>query len=158
MDKHKCTSGSYQFRYEDTGETVCVSFEEMMGMDTAGYLTIKGRVARRINRPTEKAKTEVESAGHTPLVSDALGFPIQQLGDFETDRMTHGFRSVEFRPDPLTPGFMQVHFANRQERDRYIKHRGMADYNSRNGSKAMLSPALMERTAKVILREKIGPE
>lgn len=156
MGKHGTKPQTYTFRYEDTGEVVEVDFATMMQQDTAGFLQIKGRVAKRINRPSVKASVKEPSAVDQPMVSDALGFTVHQLEDFETDRMANGFRSVEFKPDPLTPGFLQVHFHNRAERDRYIKHRGMADHNSRNGSRAMLSKSLLAKTSALIVREKVG--
>ena len=71
-----------------------------------------------------------------PILSDACGFIEQQLGDFETDRVKNGFRGIEFVRDKDVPQFFQVKCSSRKEFDRYMKHRGMYDKNSSNGSSA----------------------
>jgi hypothetical protein len=62
-----------------------------------------------------------------PPVSDALGFGGGQLADFEADRKANGFSSIEFKPDPSVPEFMQVHAGSRREMLKYAKHRGLVD-------------------------------
>lgn len=142
----------YQFAFEDNGEVIDVDFETMMAMDAAGYVEICGRVARRINRPSVRRETEQSGHQQAPMVSDSMGFIEAALPQWEQHRQEHGFKSVEFRPDPQVPGFVQVHFHNRAERERYIKARGLYDKNSTNGSKALLCPALLSRTRKLVER------
>lgn len=144
----------YQFAFEDTGEVIDVDFTTMMTMDAAGYIEVGGRVARRINRPSMRREVEAKGSHvHAPMVSDSLGFVAKALPQWEEYRQQHGFRSVEYREDPSVPGFMQVHFHNRHERDRYIRSLGKYDKNSANGSKALLSQGLLDRTKRLIERE-----
>lgn len=143
----------YQFAFEDNGEVIDVDFETMMTMDAAGYVEICGRVARRINRPSVRREVEqVSDHVNAPMISDNAGFIEAALPQWEKWRQEHGFRSVEYRPDPQVPGFVQVHFHNRKERERYIKALHKHDRNSSNGSKAMLCPTLLSRTRKLVER------
>jgi hypothetical protein len=138
----------YQFRRTDNGEVVDVDFSTMMTMDAAGYITLTdGVLARRINRPTmSRSVSDGTSVKQMPIVSDSLGFPAHQLAEMEANRQQYGLKGVEFRPDPTMPHFMQAHFGSRKDYLAYMRHRGMFDKNSRNGSGAMLSSSLLERT------------
>jgi|GEM_PF-2519987 len=124
----------YRFRREDNGEVVEVDFATMMTQDVAGFITIDGVSARRIVAPEEKKPVKMSKAPiGRPIVSDTLGFPTKQLAEFETDRQAHGFRQVEFRPDPVVPEFCQVVCHSRDEYGRYVKHRGFVNANSIGG-------------------------
>lgn len=149
----------YQFAFEDTGEVIDVDFTTMMTMDAAGYIEVGGRVARRINRPSMRREVAEHGAHiNAPMVSDSLGFIAKALPQWEEYRHQHGFRSVEYREDPTVPGFMQVHFHNRSERERYIRSLGKHDRNGLNGAKAMLSPGLLDRTRRLIERESVSQD
>jgi len=64
------------------------------------------------------------------LKSDSLGVGAHQVDDLRTDARNHGFTGVEFKQDPVTPEFYQCNVdASTKEFQRYLKHRGMADYN-----------------------------
>lgn len=126
----------YRFRREDTNEIISVDFETMMTQDAAGFVTLDGGVrARRVNDFVRPDRTiEPNNAPMPPPVSDAMGFPMSQLTEFEEDRTRNAFHGVEFRPDPTCPAeFVQVHFASHAERDRYMRHRGMVDRNRTAG-------------------------
>jgi len=126
----------YRFIREDNGETIEVDFETHMSQDVAGYITLPDGVrARRVNDfDRKKAAFEPGNANHTPPVSDNLGFTSHQLAEFEADRVKHGFRGVEFKPDPACPTFYQVHFGSFAERDRYMEHRRFYDKNKSSGA------------------------
>lgn len=137
----------YAFRMDD-GTVIQVPFEKMIEQDAAGFITVDGQSARRIREdaPRKEAARAVTGLDR-PIVSDALGFPMEQLGDFERDRQANGFTGVEFRPDPHVPQFCQVHVSSQKEWARYVKHRGMHDRNSRNGSGAALTQEQMDAAA-----------
>ena len=85
-----------------------------------------------------------------PIVSDACGFIQQQLGDFETDRVKNGFTGIEFVRDKDVPQFYQVKCNSRKEFARYVKHRGMCDRNSRNGSAAGITQKELDAAARLV--------
>lgn len=156
----------YPFRDEETAELHWLSFEEMMQADVMGCIELGGRVLRRardlerdrvggaVNDPPPLSggggpgKPE---HGHVQIVSDALGFPEAQLGDFERDRKLHGMRGVEFTRDPDVPQFIQVRCDSREAYLRYAKHRGMFDKSHVNGSKVVLSGDDLERARRRVL-------
>lgn len=124
----------YAFEREDNGQIVHVDFQTMMS-HFAGWITLPDGVrAKRIHEPTMKPERIQEHTG--PLVSENLGFGFYQLDEHEAFRQRHGFTGVEFKPDPRLPQYYNVYFSGPAERERYIKARGMADGNSRNGSGA----------------------
>jgi hypothetical protein len=145
-------ANDYEFEEVGTGRRCRLDFETMMRMDAAGFVTLENGVEfRRVRDAGGGAtrKTEGMASGiDPPMVSDAMGFPRQQIAEYEEHRKRHGFKSVEFQQDPSVPEFVQVRFHNRKERDRYMAHRQMFDKNSRNGSAACLSPAMLEKAAK----------
>lgn len=140
----------YRFVREDNGKEIEVDFLTMMAQDAAGYITLDdGTRARRVLDIATVSATKCrdpQNANQTPPVSDALGFPIHQLAEFEYDRTQNSFHGVEFKPDPTCPEFMQVHFASHRDRDRYMKHRGVVDRNKTAG--AALSKKDLEDAAK----------
>lgn len=135
----------YKFARMDTGLVVEVDFETMMQQDMAGFITLPDGVrARRINEfNVDHHKRDQGNANRTPPPSDALGFTVNQLAEFEADRVKHGFNGIEFKPDPTCPEFMQVHFSSHKVRDDYIAHRGMVDKNKTKG--AALSADMLSR-------------
>ena len=154
---------AYPFRssYDDT--IIELSFEKMMQADCMGCITIKGeeyRRARDIERernagkPAKSRTTAETAAGVSPaIVSDALGFAKHQLADFEADRKANGFNNVEFVQDPSVPEFVQVKCTSPRAYQEYVKHRGMFDKNSRNGSGVILTEADFDRAKAIVERE-----
>ena len=126
----------YKFKREDTGEVIEVSWAVMMEQ-VCGFITLPdGTQARRcyyLEGYSAPSKERVKKPRTKKIVSDAVGFPQNQLDAFETDRVANGFSGVEFRRDPLTPEFYQAHFSSRQEFDKYIRHRGMSNHSSIGG-------------------------
>lgn len=148
----------YLFRRLDNEQVVEVSFRKMMQQDSAGYIRLAGGVlARRCvglererdgEANPEKAKA---SSVDKPIVSSALGFTETQLADFAADRDRHGFSGVEFVRDKHVPQFFNVQFAgSRKEWQRYIKHRGHVDNNSRLGSGNVIGAAELAGAQKLI--------
>jgi len=123
----------YLFRREDNDEIISVPWEVMQQQDVLGYITLEDGVqAKRcvrleMERDHSPAKREKRTGTPFPPPSDALGFPIQALAEREKDRIAGGFTDIEFKPDPLVPEFMQVHFRSYSARDRYAKHCGLHD-------------------------------
>jgi hypothetical protein len=97
------------------------------------------RKFRYENGKVVEVTPQAQKLTEKPIVSDALGFISDQLGQFEVDRVKHGFTGIEFVPDKDVPQFMQVKASSRSEWARYVKHRGMYDKNSRNGGGAVPS-------------------
>lgn len=85
-----------------------------------------------------------------PIVSDALGFGAHQLAEMEADRKMNGFSSVEFKPDPHVPEFIQVHCESRRDFDRYTKHRGYVQKSGMGGVR--LTQAQLDRAAAMVSR------
>lgn len=152
----------YIYRREDNGELIEVDFQIMMTQDSAGYIEImvpdtnagssnEHPTGRHIVKAKRCVQLEIERNGKSksqsdscteqinslrqeaPIVSDALGFAEHQHSEFEYDRERHGFHGVEFIRDPQVPQFFRVKFSSRTEWERYVRHRGMFDKNSRNG-------------------------
>jgi hypothetical protein len=145
----------YAFRREDNGKVAWVDFETMMEQQ-AGFITLPDGVeARRCidleHRTLPSGKRE-KNIIPPPAVSDSLGFPIQALGDKEAQRKQFGCTDIEFRPDPVVPGFVQVHGTSRAALDRYTKKRGLANITSSLGSGAMLSQVQLDRAAEMVSR------
>lgn len=146
-------SDLYQFRREDNGEIVEVDWATMMEQDVAGYIELEDGVsARRINRPTQKASTGSASAIDPEMVSDNMGFVQQEYANREAHRKLHGFNSIEFRRDKQVPEFVQVVGHNRKEWERYKRLMHREDRNSLNGSAAILSGEMLEKTKKLVGR------
>jgi hypothetical protein len=148
----------YQFRIEagqrGAGKIVKVSFEQMMEAK-AGFLTLPdGRTAKRVYPPSEKTSTKIDPGATPRIVSDAMGFSISAIKEFEADRVANGHTGIEFRPDPDVPEFVQVHCSSQAAKDRYMKHRAMHDRNSRNGSSAIMSDYLMDKSRELVSRKR----
>ena len=147
----------YKFRREDNQKIVEVPFGVMMGQDAAGFITLPcGTLARRCAYLEEEEPAPAppqrrgQHTGTRKIVSDSLGFPRQQLADFERDRKANGFGGVEFAPDPAVPEFVQVHCDSRATFNRYAKHRGMVNKNTFGG--VLLSTEEMERAETIARR------
>lgn len=149
----------YLFRREDNDALIEVDFQAMIQQDALGAITLPDGVTARRCRHLEQPVTvappkEGAAVGlEKPIVSDSLGFTYHQLAAFEADRVQHGFSGVEFRPDPLVPGFYQAHFSGRAEWERYYRHRGYGDRNSLLGSAPALSQADLDRAADLVNRD-----
>ncbi|MEO1615054.1 MAG: hypothetical protein AAFV88_04340 [Planctomycetota bacterium] len=142
----------YQFRREDTGEVIDVDFATMMEAKD-GFLEIEpGVFAKRINR--HSVKRSVGERGRTEIVSDALGFPRQQMAEMEDHRQLHNHTDIEFVPDPEVPEFIQVKCGSEKAKHRYMESRGFTDQNSRNGSGQVLSPNMLEHAREIVNRER----
>ena len=142
------------FRREDNDELIELDFATVMErQDAAGYVTLDdGVLARRCIHLEQKAgRADRRAELDKPIISDTLGVTAHQLAEMEADRKAHGFRGVEFVQDAAEPTFYQVKCDSVASWRAYMKHRGMADRNSKNGSGASLSPALLERAKQRIL-------
>lgn len=143
----------YPFRDEASGRVYWLSFERMMKADVMGVIREGNRVLRRA-RDLEQAvppKRATAERKRVEIVSDAMGFPAHQLGEFEADRKAHGFRGVEFSADPTVPEFIQVKCSSRDVFNRYMKHRGMADYSQKNGSAVAITASDLAAARKRVL-------
>ena len=156
----------YKFEIEPdqpgAGEVLLVDFETMMNAKDGFLVLPDGRTAKRVSRPSSMQKTAASSDNHSispkvgpKIVSDALGFTDNQLTEMEHDRVSHGFSGVEFRPDPTEPRFYQVHCSSERAKAEYMKHRGFGDFNSSNGSGAMIDPGQLESAKRMVL-ERFG--
>lgn len=121
----------YKYCREDTGEIVEVDYAAHIH-HSHGWITLEDGVkAKRVRDPEEPRKiVGPKKVGTKKLVSDSLGFGKHQLAEFEADRAQHGFSDVEFKPDPMVPEFIQVHFETTAARDRYARHR---QYGNKTG-------------------------
>jgi hypothetical protein len=144
----------YEFRCEDTGEVVMLDFEQMMEQDSMGCITLPdGSVVRRVRTGERFKKREAVKLAHDAhIVSDALGFGEHELDKYAADRDAKKI-NVEFREDPGSPGFYQVHADDKKEFAKYMKLRGFVDRNSRNGGGAIMCPETLKRAKEIVLRE-----
>ena len=69
-----------------------------------------------------------------PIVSSAMGFIATQIGEFEADRIKHGFTDIEFvrSQDGFT---YDVKCGSQEAKKRYAKHLGYEDFSSVSGGK-----------------------
>lgn len=144
------------FRREDNDELIEVDFATVMDrQDASGYLLLDdGVFARRCWHLEEKPAPPSKRAElDKPIVSDTLGFTAHQLAEFEADRRANGFSGIEFVQDRLEPSFYQVKCDNADVWRKYMKHRGLADRNSRNGGGAQLTPGQLDRLKSRMLDE-----
>lgn len=146
--------GKYLFRREDNGEVVEVPWDVMMGQDRGGFITLPDGVqARRclhLEKPAPRKSGPTSYSGTKTIVSDALGFPEQQLGQFEEDRLKNHFTGIEFKRDPEVPQFFQVHCQSRAEFNSYVKHRGCVNKSGVGGVR--LSQSDLESAARLVER------
>jgi len=150
---------TYHYRREDDGELIEVDFETAINQQD-GFITLPdGVLARRVRvmedgvYGQEKCATKILPV-KAEIVSDALGVTEHQVQEFREDAARNGMR-VDFTPDPLQPHFFQARFNTWEEKSRYMRHRKIADRNSRNGGGQVLSPEMLAR-AKARLLEQAG--
>lgn len=142
----------YQYKTDD-GEIHEVDFGT--AVDAGAFLELSdGRIARRINRPSMKKRTK-SVPGSAPIISDALGFTDNQLGEMRAnaEAFPAEHRGIEFVQDPTEPRFYQVHCSSEKAKQRYMKHRKFTDRNSRNGAGNILSPEAFEKARAMVQRE-----
>lgn len=149
---------TYPFRREDSGEIVQLTFEQMMDMDVAGYVTLPdGTAARRVRDGSGNFRQRGEAVklvDGRPWYSDSLGFGDHCLDEMIDDRNRHGFKGVDFVPDPDCEGFVQVRIDSPAERRRYLKHRGMIDANGSKMGVAVTAAELAQ--AEQTVRRRYG--
>lgn len=146
---------TYKYIRDDNGEVVEVDFLTAINQSTGGFITLEdGTTARRLHEQQSRPAPDGPRNREPELVSDSLGFPAQQLGTFEADRIEHGFNGVEFKPDKDVPGFMRVHFSSKGQWERYVKHRGLCDMNGSNGGRSVFSEAQLERAGEILSRQR----
>lgn len=83
--------------------------------------------------------------------------PPECLAERTADDKAHGFH-VEYKPDPITrdadDGSYDSYNAHipRGELERYRRHHGVYDQNSKNGSGAAFSPEMLEQAERLARR------
>jgi hypothetical protein len=147
---------AYAFRRCDNEEIVWLEFEEMM-QSKDGFLSI-----HLDGKPVELRRCHSMEAAHSaperamginrPIISDSMGVTSNALAAMEEDRKKHGFKGVEFVQDKDSPYFYHAKFDSPAEWERYRKHLGLTDNNSKNGSSAALSEDLLEKAREVAKR------
>jgi len=152
---------TYEFRREDNGKIIRVSFTQMMEQDVSGFIKLPGGVAAKRVHSTHKVRIlgsdRRQNATHRTHVSDSLGIGAGQLEEMEADRKLHGFNSTSFKQDPDVKGFFQAHFDSPQEWRRYVKHRGLEDHNGITCANP-LAPGDFERAQQRVRgQQKINP-
>lgn len=148
----------YLFRRSDNGEIFEVDFETAMSaVGGAVITTADGVIARRVHRrdpvaPESSQPLRQVGLMQKPIVSDAMGFPQHQFAEMQAHKEHCRVAGVEFVRDPLVPEFYQVHCTSEKAKQDYLKARHMKDYSQVNGSKAMLSPSLLEGAREMVRR------
>ncbi len=141
----------YKFRCEETDEIVWFSFDVMM-TQKYGFVEKGGKTYRRIHDVPRMAMKTHEHGACPEILSDTLGFGQHQLAEFEADRKLNGFSGVEFVRDRDVPEFYQAKISSVKEWRRYVKHRGMYDKNSGNGSGVVISEDQMQAAKELVSR------
>lgn len=137
----------YLFR-DDNGNLHAVSWEEMMESKD-GFLTRpNGEMWRRVVRSeiSKRAKQRL----HVKVVSDTLGFPASQLGDFREHLKKSEVLGIDFVPEPGCPEHIQVHASSRAAMDAYAKSRNQVNRTKRMS--AVLSPKAIEDAKELVSR------
>jgi hypothetical protein len=153
-------SEKYYFRREDNGEVVEGTYGDCLNMDVMGYITLDDGVqARRCNRPSMHYKGEVPAGASKFEHVSSLTFACipQAVEDFANDAKRNGFH-IDWKPDYKSAdadGTINSYNAHipLNELERYRKHRGVHDRNSKNGSGAMLSPEHFEQAKQLLERQ-----
>lgn len=128
---------TYTFRFEEDDELVEVDFETMMTQDSAGYITVDGRRAKRVYGDSIQDKTpKYQSQKDWCVVSDSLGVSELDVMAFDEDARRHGFSSVEFVKDPdfEETRFYQAKCTSPKQWEEYVAHRIEGGIN-RSGSR-----------------------
>ena len=140
---------TYRFK-DDDGAIHEVDFATMMESKD-GFITLPdGRLAKRVHDFYPNPSKRVSE--RTEIVSDALGFPQQQIGQMQEHLKQSGCKGIEFTRDPDVKEFVQVKAGSQREFHRYMRSRGFNDMNSRNGSGAMLTKRDFEAARELALR------
>lgn len=147
---------SYIYRRLDNDELVEVGFATCMTQDVTGCIVLPdGTQARRCvwlelasdQRPKDGQPVVPCSVKHT---STAMGFISSQIGEFEADRVKHGFSDVEFVLDKEGYTYSVV-CGSEKTKQMYAKHLGYVDASSRNGSK--MGPEEFEMARQKVLEK-----
>jgi len=146
-------SENYTFRREDTGELITVDFSAMMEMDVTGTIVLDNGVnARRVRDAAAAGESADKRLPVNPVhISEAMGVASQAVGKFQQDAIDNGFTGVEFVQDPSCEWFYNVRFSSASERERYEKHRHMANHT--NGTGSCLDATQLEDAEKKIVEQ-----
>lgn len=140
---------TYPFK-DDHGKIHKLTWQQMMEADQFGFTTINGVLMRRVRDYSNETTHHVGS--RPEIVSDALGFPQQQIGEMQEHLRQSGCKGIEFERDKAVPEFVQVKAGSHREFHKYMRSRGFHDQNSRNGSGAMLTKKDFDDAAELSLR------
>jgi len=136
---------------DDDGKVHNLNFEQMIEARDGFYELEDGTILRRVRGDTVRAPKGIRQ--RTEIVSDSMGFIEQQLPEMRKHLKESGVRGVEFVRDKLEPKFFQVKCDSPNALQKYMKSRKMADYNTKNGSSAMLSERDFEHAKELVLRK-----
>lgn len=140
----------YLFKSDD-GTAHMLSFEQAMNADAMGYFTLPcGTIVRRVR--DFKTETTKAPEKRPEIVSDALGFPQQQLETMREQLKQSGCRGIEFTRDPAVPEFIQVRAGSQAEYNRYAKARGYRDMNGINGASRGITQKELDDAKNLLLR------
>ena len=138
---------TYDF-VDDDGNIHKLSFEQMMEA-TDGFAQLEdGTWVRRVRDAT--VKTSAVLNHRAEILSDSMGFIEQQLPAMREHLKQSGVKGVEFVRDKLEPKFFQVKCDGPRSFNQYLKSRAMADYNTKNGSGAMLTEVDFEKAKELV--------
>ena len=141
---------SYDF-VDDDGKIHKLSFEQMMEATDGFYQLDDGTWLRRVRDATVSTTTVMNHRAE--IVSDSLGFIEDNLPAMQKHLNQSGIKGVEFVRDKTEPKFYQVKCSGPQALSRYMKSRNMRDYNSKNGSGAMLTELDLANAKELVLRK-----
>lgn len=141
----------YSFR-SDSGKTIDLSFDEMLEATDGFHTAEDGTVYRRVHGNHVRVRKAERQRENTEIVSDAMGFGQDQLGEMQAHLEHSQCRGIEFVRDKDVPEFIQVKCSSEKAKREYMKQRGYTDHNSKNGSGAMLSAKDLEDARDLVLR------
>ena len=136
---------------DDDGNVHNLAFEQMIEAKDGFYQLEDGTWLRRVRGDNVRVSKKV--AERKEIISDAMGFTERQLPDMQKHLKESGVRGVEFIRDKTEPRFFQVKCDSPRVLNKYLKARRMADYNSKNGSGAMLTERDFENAKELVLRK-----
>lgn len=136
---------------DDDGKVHNLTFEQMIEAKDGFYQLDDGTWLRRVRGNTVRVASRVKQ--RTEIVSDSMGFIEKQLPEMRKHLKQSGIRGVEFVRDKTEPKFFQVKCDSPSVLNKYLKARKMADYNTKNGSGAMLSEQDFENAKELVLRK-----
>jgi len=141
---------SYPF-IDDEGNVHNLDFEQMIEAKDGFYQLDDGTWLRRVRGDSVRAPKGIRQ--RTEIISDSMGFIEKQLPDMQKHLKQSGVRGVEFIRDKTEPKFFQVKCDSPNVLQKYLKSRQMADYNTKNGSGAMLSEQQLADAKELVLRK-----